>query len=216
MRPGVEIEWQFEVRELGVFRRWLVGADFGEWTIVPRGARVLRDAYFDTVDWCVWRSGYALRIRRSGDEVEATLKALARARRGAAVRREITSRWRDGRVESLVHGSTLVGRRLRRVVRDRPLRRLFRLRTRREVFAVRHRGRTVAELALDRTEVASRTRVRPILRIEIEVKAGAPALVASFAATVRRRRHLTLTRRSKFAEGLAGAHLRPPIRRSKR
>jgi inorganic triphosphatase YgiF len=214
VKRGVEIEWQFDVRDLGAFRRWLVSADFDAWSVASTGVHRLRDAYLDSADWCVWRSGYALRMRRSGDDIEATLKALARERKGdgAAVRRELTSQVRDARAESLVRGRTLVGRRVRRIVGERALRRLFGLRTRREVFVVRHRGRVVGELALDRTDIAARARIRRLLRIEIEVKAGAPALVATFAATVRRRRHLTRTRRSKFAEGLAGSCLRPPPR----
>ena len=88
---SVEIEWQFAVRDLDAFRRWLVGTELDGWAVTPAAVVHLRDAYFDTSDWRLWRSGYALRVRRTGVAIEATMKARASGRRGVAVRREITS-----------------------------------------------------------------------------------------------------------------------------
>jgi inorganic triphosphatase YgiF len=210
MRRRVEVEWQFVVRDLAAFRRWIVGADFDGWSLSSGRLVRLRDAYYDTADWRIWRSGFALRLRRADDAVEATLKAVARARRGVAERREITSLLRDASLEALARGATRVGVRVRRSIGTATLRPLFRLRTRRAVFAVRHAGRVVAELALDRTTILARARSRRLARVEIEVKAGTAAEVARFVATIRRRRHLTIARRSKFEEGLAAARLAPP------
>jgi inorganic triphosphatase YgiF len=207
---SVEIEWQLAVRDLDALRRWLVGAELDGWAVTPAAVVHLRDAYFDTSDWRLWRTGYALRVRRTGVVIEATMKARASGRRGVAVRREITSLLRDGRARALSAGRGEVSVRVRRSIGSAPLRRLFGLRTRRETFAVRHDGRVVAELALDRTCIVVRGGERRLLRVEIEVRAGSPAVVARFVATLRRRRHLRIARRSKFEEGLAAARLRPP------
>ena len=210
MRRHVEVEWQFELHDLGAFRRWIASERFGDWEVAPRRRLTLRDTYCDTVDWRVLRSGYALRVRRADSAVEATLKAVTRGRRGMAVRREITSRVRDARPASLLRARGRVSARVRRVIAGQRVQRLFRLRTRRERFTVSHRGRDVAELVLDRTRIVGRTVERRLERVEIEVTRGTPALVARFVATLRRRRHLTVARRSKFEEGLRVAALTPP------
>jgi len=212
---GVEVEWQFDVRDVAAFERWVAEARFGGgWTVTPDRVRRLRDAYFDAADWRVLRAGHALRVRRDGADVEATLKALRRSRHGVARRREITERLADARLGSLRAASGAVGSVLRRVVGKRGLHRLFALRTRRRTFAVRKDGRRIAELALDRTEiVAGRHRLRSLQRVEVEVEAGSPAVVARFVATLRRQRHLTIARRSKFETGLAAAGRVAPRRR---
>jgi triphosphatase len=214
MARQVEVEWQFVVRDIGRLGRWLLRARFDGWSVSPSGVLGLRDTYLDTVDWRVHRAGYALRVRRSGDRVEATLKALGRARNGVACRREITERLPGARTSSLRVAPGVVGARLSRVIGERALRRLFALRTRRWTYVVRRDGRPIAELALDRTLVVPvRGRTRRIERVEVEVGAGPPALVASFVALLRRQRHLTIARCSKFEEGLAAARLVPPRRR---
>jgi inorganic triphosphatase YgiF len=207
-----EVEWQFDVRDLDALGRWIVRAPLADaWTVTADRTLDLRDAYFDTDAWHVMRAGYALRIRRSGAAVEATLKALRRGRKGGVSRRrEVTQRLGDARVESLRGSRGRVATRIARIVGAHALRRLFALRTRRRTFVVRHRGRAVAELALDRTAVTARGRTRRLERIEIEVVAGAPVTVAGFVATLRRHRHLKATRRSKFEMGLAAAgHVTP-------
>ncbi len=205
----IEIEWQLALRDPRTVRR-LTAARSGEWTVEPHEVVRLRDSYFDTADWRVLRAGYALRVRRSGTKVEATLKALARARRGPAKRREITAPLANARPATLLRARGAVATWMRRAIGDARLRRLFAVRTRREVFAVRHRGRIVAELALDSTRILARGRERCLTRVEVEVTRGPTALVARFVATLRRGRHLTLARRSKFEEGLRTAGLTPP------
>jgi inorganic triphosphatase YgiF len=207
---GIEVEWQFAVPDLAAFRRWLVRASFDGWVVTPLGVVRLADVYLDTPDWRLWRAEWALRIRRADGATEATLKALAQTRRpGPARRREINARIRDANVARVLAAPAGLGRLVRAVVGDARPRRLFAVRTRRELFAVRHGGRLVAELALDRTRIAARGRTRRLTRVEIEVKAGPPARVARFVATLRRGRHLTMATRSKFEEGLATAGLRP-------
>jgi inorganic triphosphatase YgiF len=209
---GIEVEWQFHVADLAGFRRWLVRASFDGWDVAPLGVVHVADVYFDTPDWRLWRTGWALRIRRAAGATEATLKALARTRGGPARRREISTALRDASLGAMLAARTGVGPRVRAAVGDARPRRLFGVRTRRELFAVRRDGRVVAELALDRTRIAAGRCTHRLTRVEIEVKAGPPARVARFVATLRRGRHLTVATRSKFESGLATARLRPPPR----
>jgi len=79
---AVEIEWQLVVRDVDAFERWLAALRFTHWSIETASAVRLSDAYFDTADWRVWGEGYALRVRRNGAGMEASLKALGHAGRG--------------------------------------------------------------------------------------------------------------------------------------
>jgi triphosphatase len=209
----IEVEWQLVTRDVERIRRWLAGwSPGGSWRVEPAGVQTLHDAYWDTPEWLLYGAGYALRVRRGRAGVEATLKALTRARAGVARRREIAERLPDARLASLHASRGAVGRRLADLAGSAVPRRLFGLRTRRRTFRLRHGGRVVGELVLDRTIIIAR-RTRRLERVEVEVGAGPVALVAGFVATLRRTRHLKAVRRSKFEEGLVAAGLVPPRRR---
>jgi inorganic triphosphatase YgiF len=213
---AIEVEWQLATRNLDAVRRWLAaGAVVAPWTIVPTAAFTLRDAYYDTADWHLYRSGYALRVRRRGAAVEATLKAVRPADGGMARRREISERLPDARLATLLAARGAVGRYVRRRLGAASLCRLFALSTRRRTYSIVVRRRVVAELALDRTVIVPPRGRRPrrLERVEVEVTRGRPSAVAPFVATLRRRRHLPIARCSKFQEGLHAAALAPPRRR---
>jgi inorganic triphosphatase YgiF len=208
---AVEIEWQLVVRDVDAFERWLTALRFAHWSVEAAFAERLSDTYFDTACWSLWSEGHALRVRRNAAGTEASMKAIGRARRGVARRREITACMRDARPATLRALGGPIGAAVRRTLASGRLRRLFAVRTRRHTFTLRHDGRAVAELALDRTRItAGRDRSRRLERLEVEVKAGPPDLVARFVATLRRRRRLAFATRSKFEEGLRVAHLVPP------
>jgi inorganic triphosphatase YgiF len=207
---GIEVEWQFVVRDVDAFRRWLLRVSLAPYSMERSAVLHLHDSYFDTTDWRLHHAGYALRVRRSGKQVEATMKELRPTRRGVARRREITERLSDARAATLRASRGAVSRRLRLLVGSGSLRRLFSLRTRRCTYIVNHRGRPVAELALDRTVIsAPHRRSRRIQRVELEVKGSRASAVASLAAMLHRTRRLTNARRSKFEEGLRAARLVP-------
>lgn len=208
---AVEVEWQFEVRDVDAVGRWLARAHFGSgWTVARRTTLRLRDVYLDTAGWAVARSRHALRVRTDGERVEAALKAFGRSRGGAKHRRELVELLPDARLATLLGARGVVGRAGRRITGDERLRRLFTVRTRREVWDVRRDGRVVAELALDRTRISARRGTRDLERVEIEVKRSTPAVVARFVSLLRRRRRLGPVRRSKFEAGIAVAGLSRP------
>ncbi len=137
-----EIEWQFDAPDLGAAGGWLEGQSsaFGL-VVVPAGSRELVDAYYDTDDWRFYRAGYALRVRRDGKRVEATMKALSQPEDdGLKRRREISEPLRSGGMKALTTARGPVGDRIRLLASMRDLRRLFEVRTRRRIFELRQEG----------------------------------------------------------------------------
>ena len=62
-----EQEWQFATGELEATRRWLAvqPQDVSERHFTAQPTLELRDTYFDSSDWMIYRAGYALRINKS-------------------------------------------------------------------------------------------------------------------------------------------------------
>jgi triphosphatase len=96
------------------------------------------DTYYDTDDWRFYRAGYALRVRRDDENVEATMKSLSPAEDGVKRRRrEISEPLKRGDAEALLKARGPVGERLRLLAGARDLRPLFGIRHRRRVFTLR-------------------------------------------------------------------------------
>ena len=137
----LEVEWQFDADDLGSVEGWL-GEDRSASGLVasPASTKNLRDTYYDTEDWRFHRAGYALRVRRDGKRVEATMKALVPAEDGVRRRREISEPLRSGGMKTLRSARGPVGERLRSLAGARDLLPLFEIRTRRRVFELRPEG----------------------------------------------------------------------------
>ncbi|HYQ85380.1 MAG TPA: CYTH domain-containing protein, partial [Rubrobacter sp.] len=73
-----EIEWQFDAGDLESVEGWLDQHTSGSSGLVaaPESTLEITDTYYDTDDWRFYRAGYALRVRNSDGEVEATMKSL--------------------------------------------------------------------------------------------------------------------------------------------
>jgi CHAD domain-containing protein len=135
-----EIEWQFEATDLGFAESWLEHHSEGTGiSVAPEGTEEISDTYYDTLDWRLHRAGYALRVRKSGSEVEATMKSLERSGAGDNVlrRREITEPVKDGKLATLVDAPGPVGARVRALLGNHEARPLFEVRNRRRTFALR-------------------------------------------------------------------------------
>jgi triphosphatase len=135
-----EVEWQFDAADLDAVEGWLEARSSTPPAV--RGAtKELTDTYYDTEDWRFYRAGYALRVRRDGKSVEATMKALASPENGGLKkRREISEPLRSGDAKTLKSARGPVGERLRLLSGTRDLRRLFEVRTRRRIFELRPEG----------------------------------------------------------------------------
>jgi triphosphatase len=130
-----EVEWQFDAAELDAVERWLEERSSAP-TAVRGETKDLTDTYYDTEDWRFYRAGYALRVRRDGESVEATMKALASPEDGGLKRRrEISEPLKSGGVKTLKNARGPVGERIRLLSGD--LRRLFEVHTRRTIFELR-------------------------------------------------------------------------------
>ena len=140
----IEAEWQFEAEDLAVVEEWLKLHDSGPDVFVePAGVRDVRDTYLDTEDWRFHRAGYALRVRESDGDFEATMKSLSKSRGddGAWRRREISEHLKNA--ESLGRKVTgLINGRIRAITGgpkhpEHAPRPLFEVRTQRTVYEIR-------------------------------------------------------------------------------
>ncbi len=228
-----EVEWQFEAADLDLVEDWLgEHPSASGLAVVPEATKELLDTYYDTEDWRFYRAGYALRVRRDGESLEATMKSLTPARGALRQRREISEPLEgNARTPKGIRGP--VGERVRRLAGARDLHPLFEVRTRRRIFAlrpekssadggivedasgdIRRRGTegetNLGEVALDETEISGEAPTR-LSRIEIEVASDAGLGVEEFVDELRDALELHPTETSKFRSGLSAAGLRPEV-----
>src|SRR5215217_7105715 len=155
-----EIEWQFDAGELESVGGWLGLHNAGSSGLIvaPESTVEITDTYYDTDDWRFYRAGYALRVRNTDGEVEATMKSLTPAEGSLRRRREISEPLEDDRLATLMKASGAVGGRSRALVGGREVRSLFRLETCRQGFALLLEGSTdgsvsIGEISLDASEI---------------------------------------------------------------
>ena len=231
-----EIEWQLDADELVLVEKWLEEhPSAAEVAVVSGGARELKDVYFDTEDWRLYRAGYAMRVRKDGESAEATMKALVPSEGGLRQRREI-SQPIEG-IETLKGISGPVGERARRLAGTADLRPLFEVHTRRRTYALftetpssgeivedtsgnirpqnsEQDAIVVAEVALDESEIfANGGASTHLSRVEVEVGSDAQSHdgVRDFVEVLKEALNLRPTRTSKFRTGLSVAGLSPEV-----
>jgi len=223
-----EIEWQYDAPHgLGKIEEWLGGCDPGKFGLaVLRGSfEELKDTYYDTEDWRLYRAGYALRIRQKTPSkgAEATMKSLISAAGNPHKRREVSEPLTsEGGVDALQKATGLVGARLKVAVGPRKVRPIFEVRTRRQTFdlllldgqpadpeklpvsgsagIVR-----VGEVALDDSEIPRDEEVARLLRVEVEVDASAmsvPSELEGFVKAMQVSLGLRPAANSKYEVGL--------------
>jgi CHAD domain-containing protein len=186
MQDQLETEWQFESAE--PTQRWLRHAELpAGFSLGPATVLSIADTYYDTDDWRLCRAGYALRVRQTGHEREATMKQLAAARDGRHQRRELTTPLAIATARTETEGPRprsvidrlegLLAERIHAVAGTHPVRPIVELRTRRRRVTIARDGRAVGELALDVTSVpgADATVSARFHRVEVEVAPGVEA-----------------------------------------
>ncbi|MET0983865.1 MAG: CHAD domain-containing protein [Steroidobacteraceae bacterium] len=210
-----EVEWQLTASDLDLVRRWLVAHPAVDgWHIETRPTLELQDTYFDTSDWRVFRSGFALRVRDAAGTAEATLKELHSASSTQADRRELTEPLGGTERESLLGLVGPVGARVHAVAGTQPLLPLFGVRTSRQRFALRFEDSAEAqgEVALDETIIsrpdgAAQTSLQ---RVEVEALTAESSDLEAFVDLIRRECALIPATDSKYAVGLNCVGLAPP------
>src|ERR671912_2366226 len=133
-----EIEWQFDAGELESVEGWLGRQYSGSSGLIvaPEFTLEITDTYYDTDDWRIYRAGYALRVRNTDGEIEATMKSLTPAEGSLRRRREISEPLKDDKPTTLKKASGPVGGRSRTLVGEREMRPLFTFETPRQGFAL--------------------------------------------------------------------------------
>ena len=222
-----EVEWQFESADLESVEAWLRRHSSGTGLAVePEPEEEIADAYYDAEDWRFYRAGYALRVRKAGNDTEATMKSLSPAEGSVRRRREITEPLSDDKPATLGRAPGPVGERARSLLGGRDARPMFGVRTRRQKFALlledpagqsengasANRVR-IGEVALDSSEIPlgggqESARLR---RVEVEAGAGtAPTPeLRGFVDEMRRALDLKPASFSKFETGLYATGLSP-------
>jgi triphosphatase len=224
-----EVEWQFDAFDLRPVERWIaprmeaaspadgeaanavVPTASNGAVLRPKPPRELVDTYLDTGDWRFHRAGYALRLRRHGRHVEATLKSLAPPSDGLRNRREITETLPADGLESLFASQGPVGARVRAVAGSHSVRPIFEIRTRRRPFAIAFNGATAGEIAMDETAVTAPDGGEPVRlqRVEVEVEGDSVDSLTPLVADLRLQCLLRPAELSKFEAGLLAAGLEP-------
>jgi triphosphatase len=223
-----ELEWQFEAVELALVENWLEEHPTAAGVaVVPEPERELRDVYYDTEDWRLYRAGYKLRVRNTdGQSAQATMKSLAPPEDGLRRRREISEPMEGIKTPKGISGP--VGDRVRRLAGTADLRPLFEVRTRRRSFVLRtetpssgeivedtsgnirpqnsEQDATVAEIALDESEIfANGGASTHLSRVEVGSEAAINDGVGDFVEVLKEALKLRPTRSSKFRTELSVA-----------
>jgi triphosphatase len=205
-----EIEWQFDAEELEPVEGWLGRHAPGSSgpTVAPNSTVGITDSYYDTDDWRLYRAGYALRVRETEDEVEATMKSLEPAEGSLRKRREISEPLKDDKPATLRKSRGPVGSMSRKIIGTRELRRLFEIRTRRQRFALQLDGST-GEVSLDASEIPVGEESVDLRRVEVEIDTAPGHELHGFVDEMRSAFDLTPATRSKYETGLYASGLDP-------
>ena len=222
MNFHTEEEWQFAARELDSARTWLAAQpqDSTERRFAPRPTLTLRDTYYDSPDWMIFRAGFALRVRqaREADDTgngatEITQKSLHRGHNGLARRTEISESVGSAQLDEILARSDGIGGRIRELVGTRALAPLFHANTRRERQHLLEADTNLplAEVDLDETSIESPSgQAQELWRVEVECINAEPAAVSPFVEQLRAAAQLEPVEMSKFRAGLSVAGLDPP------
>jgi triphosphatase len=205
-----EIEWQFDAEELDPVEAWLGQHTSGSsgLTVTPDSTIGITDSYYDTDDWRLYRAGYALRVRETDGEVEATMKSLEPADGSLRRRREISEPLADDRLATLGKARGPLGSMARKIVGGRALRLLFRIRTRRQRFALRFEDST-GEVSLDASEIPVGEDSINLRRVEVEIGEAPSPELQGFVDEMQFALELSPATLSKYETGLYASGLDP-------
>lgn len=165
----------------------------------PGGAAEVESTYYDTPDFALRAGGIALRLRRTGDTWQQTVKCAAPSAGGLSARPEWERSWGghfdfsgidDARVRTFLIGNT---------ARLMPV---FNTRFRRETRCHSIDGARI-RVMLDIGEILAGGRSEPLCELELELDAGAPADLFRLAEQLAVTLPLFPDDRSKAARGYA-------------
>jgi CHAD domain-containing protein len=204
-RP-VEVELKYRVAELAAAERLLAADHVGPFAVSNGRQRSLQleDRYVDTADGALGRAGFAVRLRRSGDDTMVSVKSLARTDGpGGSVRREELEGPAD-RVAAPVDWPPSDARSLvLEHAGDAPLLELVTVRQLRRKRQLKS-GQSRVELSLDEVDVVSRGRiVDRFVELEAELQKGDETELEALGAALDAEPMLRRAKTSKLEAALA-------------
>ncbi len=202
-----EVEVKFLVRDTTVLRAVAQLRSLGPFTLMRRHSERQRNTYVDTDDARLHRARAVLKVRKIGSGISLTFKQAKRMQRGFGVRREITSRLSQRRLDLVwqaqLHPAPM--RAARRILGAAPLRpRLCLLTHRRRLTLAYQRQR----IAVDVDRVTCAPLHGPAVtwcEVELEALHATPRIFEGVVNDFTRRFGSRLRRsaRSKYTIGLA-------------
>ncbi len=213
VQEHIEAEWQFDVDDLAHVESWIRDLPAS----VPVAITLTEpeehvDTYFDTDDWRVYRSGYSLRLRRTQQRAELTLKALGSRERGFIERREITQQLPDTEVDDINQIGGPISARIAAMRGRMEMHTLFSWITRRTRYRIWREGRNIGELALDHATVIGESfeDQAQLLRVEVETSVDQVRHVRPFVDAMVSACCLRPATGSKYATGASILGLKVP------
>ncbi|HUG61297.1 MAG TPA: inorganic triphosphatase, partial [Methylomirabilota bacterium] len=132
----------------------------------------LSSTYFDTEDRRLLAAGLTLRVRRTGDDFEQTVKAVGEAGAALAARREATTALQGERPDIGLFADEETVRLIESAIDGRVLSPLFVVDVERTVRIVETRSGDRIEFAIDVGNLTAGDRSLPIREAEFELKGG--------------------------------------------
>jgi CHAD domain-containing protein len=220
LQRHTEQEWQFAAAALQPVRDWLASQPHttAERRFAPQPTLDLRDTYYDSPDWMIFRAGYALRVRQAQhvdgdrDGAEITLKSLSPPQGGLARRTELTENVGAAGLDEVLTRGDGIGGRIRELLGARSLAPLFHAHTRRERQRLLEADSdlALAEVDLDETSIETPAGAqRELRRVEVECLHADPGALEPMVDALRAAADLQPVEVSKFRAGLEAAGLDP-------
>jgi inorganic triphosphatase YgiF len=199
----MEIELKFAVPDEGVLMQLASLDRLAGYALSAAVTKHVHDTFLDTPDRSIVRSGHTCRRREVDGHILMTLKGSGMID-GAIHRREELEIELPAERPVPDWPASLIRDRLLSIIGSSPLTQLFDQRQTRIVRNVLRGDRVIAELSLDRVELAIHDRSQVYLEIEVELKGtGTEEDLAKIAAYLTDDWGLKPEPRSKFSRGLA-------------
>lgn len=202
---GTEVELKYRVADLAAAERLLAADHIGPFALGTRTRTVqLEDRYVDTADGALADAGFAVRLRRRGDETTVSVKSLVpQEAAGGAVRRVELEGPADRVAPALDWPASDARSLVIEHAGDAPLVELVTIRQLRRVRQLRTADARV-DLSLDEVDVVARGRVVDrFVELEAELTRGDEAVLGALADALAREPWLRRADLSKLEAAMA-------------
>ena len=203
----LEVEWQYDALVLEPIIEWLNVAQVPGYTVTPIKVREVRDTYYDTADWRIFRGGFTCRLRHDVEGGgELTLKSMATAKDGLRSRREMNELLTEGQRRP-EEGAGLCSEAVRLMAGRRHVEALFTLHQKRHTYDLADGLGRIGEISVDETTIELSG--QSLRRVELEVAPEAVARAERFRGVLVAVGSLQPATTSKYEAALQAAGIHP-------